>query len=493
MSEQLEIQKLVAWLEGHPGEPPPAELDGDIVEAVYVLRPDLAPAPRVRIEDIMGRIQSGPLTEAPIETSPDFVEPTALPEEDLPSFATEDVPTEIAMGRELEAQAANSNPENLSFLHRNRRSIWTGAATISVAALVLFVVLPMDIEQSATSMSMPVMEAPPESVAETELSVFKESLKMEIPEEAAEFEPDSRPDARVPAQKAPLRALAREATEPQAALLDQLLEEDAFENSLSEPSIGSADSMGFGSKGSAEGDAYTGSGMGSYGAGSGGGSISSNSSSDGVAYRGRTEIDFEGIDVEGELAALPPAAAAMEAPQAESPSEIADISSARSARRDRRSERGMYAKEASEDVGVQSDEAPAAPNPSDLNSAKRMSSVSDYNSQWYKADLSVSEAEVIDQAIQSGNIENLTALMSHEDYRVGQDMAFRAATLTYRSGRASNALALIQQGKARSSANTAFLSVLYNLEGEIHQALGDLAAAEQAFRSSAGLNQARTR
>ena len=47
MSEQIEIQKLVAWLESHPGEPPPEELDGEVVEAVYVLRPDLAPAPRV--------------------------------------------------------------------------------------------------------------------------------------------------------------------------------------------------------------------------------------------------------------------------------------------------------------------------------------------------------------------------------------------------------------------------------------------------------------
>ena len=139
-------------------------------------------------------------------------------------------------------------------------------------------------------------------------------------------------------------------------------------------------------------------------------------------------------------------------------------------------------------------EANVAPSTAaDLDSAKRMSAVSDYDSQWYKAALSVSEAQVIEQAIQSGSISELSSLITHEDYRVGQDMAFRAAVLTYRDGRASSALALIQKGKSRSSANTAFLSVLYNLEGEIYLARGDLAAAEQAFRSSAGLNQARTR
>ena len=38
-----------------------------------------------------------------------------------------------------------------------------------------------------------------------------------------------------------------------------------------------------------------------------------------------------------------------------------------------------------------------------------------------------------------------------------------------------------------------FGMTMYNLEGEIHLARGDLSAAEQAFRTSAGLNQARTR
>jgi len=494
MSEQVEIQKLVAWLEGHPGEPPPAELGGDIVEAVYVLRPDLAPAPRVQIEDIMGRIQSGPLTAAPKETTGEFVEPTALSAEDLPSFATEDVPTEIAMGRDLETQAANSNPDNLSFLQRNRRSIWTGAATISVAALVLFVVLPMDIAHSPTMMSSPEIEAPPESVSEPKLSVFEETLKEEILEDAVELDAATRPDNTIVASLRQQQSTKQRGAPSEAADLDQFLEDYPPEGALGDALvIGSADSTGLGSAGYGEGVTVRGYGMGASGSGSGGGSFSAPPSKGGTAYDARTEIDFEGLDVADEPARSAPASEAMEAPQSAEASEGLDLSRNRGMRRDRRTERGRLAKEASGSIGTQSDEAPAAPNPSELNSAKRMSSVSDYNSQWYKAELSVSEAEVIEQAIQSGSMENLTALIGHEDYRVGQDMAFRAATITYRNGRTKSALALIQQGKSRSSANTVFLSVLYNLEGEIQLALGDLAAAEQAFRSSAGLNQARTR
>ncbi len=485
MSEQLEIQKLVAWLEGHPGEPPPAELDGDIVETVYVLRPDLAPAPRVRIEDIIGRIQTGPLTGAPRELSGEFAEPTALPAEDLPSFATEEVPTEIVMGRDLEDRAANSNPDNLSFLHRNRRSIWTGAATVSVAALVLFVVLPMNNEYSTSGMSMSAapVSAPstPEPLASPELapnadpSVLNRSLQdevLEIAEEAGGLpEPHSQLD------------LSRKRT-PQSVLLEEVSGNLAFDDSISEPMIGSADSSGSNLDGGNILGSGSGSGAGGAGFDSMGSSTSRSASEGGVAYKARTEFDFEGLDVSNEMARSAPSSSA---PTPES----AAAKSAQRGRRGRHSERTQSRSAPSEDVELYAEAPPSKA--ADLESAKRMSSVSDYNSQWYKGALSVSEAGIIDLAIQSGRTGPLSSLIGHADYRVGQDMAFRAATLTYRDGRATSALALIQRGKDRSSANTAFLSVLYNLEGEIHQALGDLPAAEQAFRSSASLNQARTR
>ena len=485
MSEQIEIQKLVAWLESHPGEPPPAELDSEVVEAVYVLRPDLAPAPRVRVEDIMERIQSGPLTEDPKNPVETLSQPAALPEEDLPSFATEDVPTEIAMVRDFEERPANSPP--------NRRSIWAGAATISVAALVLFVVLPMDQEYSTSPVTMSEFleaEAPPESGFKEELLVAEEFLEEAIIEKGAA--PDTEPTQQ---RAAPQRQLEssrkKESRVARSGLLHELSDEIATAGALDDALIGGGDSSGLGSVGSG-GLSARGAGGSASGYGSGANSFSEAPPQPTSSYKARTEIDFESVNIEDAIPQSAEAAAEMDA------SELTEINSARSATRSRRADRPRPRKGASVDESVMVAEADAETNvePStaaDLDSAKRMSAVSDYDSQWYKAALSVSEAQVIEQAIQSGNISELTSLIPHADYRVGQDMAFRAAVLTYRDGRASSALALIQKGKSRSSANTVFLSVLYNLEGEIHLARGDLAAAEQAFRSSAGLNQARTR
>ena len=43
------------WLDQTPGSPPPADVDPDVVEAIYALRPDLAPAPRLTADDILAR------------------------------------------------------------------------------------------------------------------------------------------------------------------------------------------------------------------------------------------------------------------------------------------------------------------------------------------------------------------------------------------------------------------------------------------------------
>ncbi len=60
MSENHEAQALARWLEEHPGQAPPADVDPEVIEALYALRPDLAPAPDLRIEDILAAVESGP-------------------------------------------------------------------------------------------------------------------------------------------------------------------------------------------------------------------------------------------------------------------------------------------------------------------------------------------------------------------------------------------------------------------------------------------------
>jgi hypothetical protein len=52
---------LARWLEDHPGTPPPPEVDPEVVQAIYALRPELAPAPRLTADDILASITRGPL------------------------------------------------------------------------------------------------------------------------------------------------------------------------------------------------------------------------------------------------------------------------------------------------------------------------------------------------------------------------------------------------------------------------------------------------
>jgi hypothetical protein len=68
MNEQRSADALAAWLAAGGATPPP-DLDPEVVEAVVALRPDLAPAPRVRADDILASLTAGPLARgaAPVE------------------------------------------------------------------------------------------------------------------------------------------------------------------------------------------------------------------------------------------------------------------------------------------------------------------------------------------------------------------------------------------------------------------------------------------
>ncbi|MCB9780684.1 MAG: hypothetical protein H6742_19105 [Alphaproteobacteria bacterium] len=61
MNEDRQAQLLAEWLRQEPGTEPPQQLDRDAIEAVYALRPDLAPAPGLSIDDILDEVAEGPL------------------------------------------------------------------------------------------------------------------------------------------------------------------------------------------------------------------------------------------------------------------------------------------------------------------------------------------------------------------------------------------------------------------------------------------------
>jgi hypothetical protein len=58
---ERQASALKDWLEAPAGSPPPSDLDGEVVQALYALRPELAPAPRVTADDILASVTRGPL------------------------------------------------------------------------------------------------------------------------------------------------------------------------------------------------------------------------------------------------------------------------------------------------------------------------------------------------------------------------------------------------------------------------------------------------
>lgn len=61
MTPEEQAQKLARWLDEPTDASVRDELDADVVEAVFAIRPDLATAPRVSANEILGLITEGPL------------------------------------------------------------------------------------------------------------------------------------------------------------------------------------------------------------------------------------------------------------------------------------------------------------------------------------------------------------------------------------------------------------------------------------------------
>lgn len=59
--EERQALALAEWLEAHPGTAPPKDVDADVLQAIYALRPELAPEPGVTADDILSLVTDGPL------------------------------------------------------------------------------------------------------------------------------------------------------------------------------------------------------------------------------------------------------------------------------------------------------------------------------------------------------------------------------------------------------------------------------------------------
>ncbi len=117
MKDPLTIEEqaaqLARWLDEHPGSAPPEGVDPDVLETIYALRPDLAPAPSFSIDDILADVSSGPFAAIMAEADADE------PEVDEPLVV------DLATERK-----------------RRRPWLWSGLGAMAAAAMALIVAIP---------------------------------------------------------------------------------------------------------------------------------------------------------------------------------------------------------------------------------------------------------------------------------------------------------------------------------------------------------------
>lgn len=177
---------LMEWLEANQGEGPPTEVEPEVIEAVYALRPDLAPKPAVDVSMILDKIDSGPF--AANKNSSDTLQ------NNLVSLAKA----------------------------RNNNKIWGSLGLFAAAAMVLIVVVPLKDNEAVTRQPSFHQEVPPpEAVEDDQGQLFDQSQLEEevvyelLPDQIAPdiqgsqdaalrtVQPEQRPQERVAAQPPP--------------------------------------------------------------------------------------------------------------------------------------------------------------------------------------------------------------------------------------------------------------------------------------------------
>jgi hypothetical protein len=88
MTPEEQAHALTRWLEEPEGTDPPAGLDQDVVESMYALRPERAPAARVTPDEILSMVVAGPLgsgSEQAAVPGSDPAEVVAFPAPEVPN------------------------------------------------------------------------------------------------------------------------------------------------------------------------------------------------------------------------------------------------------------------------------------------------------------------------------------------------------------------------------------------------------------------------
>ena len=163
-SETIEAEQLACWIDGDRDTLPNAECS----VAVWVLRPDLAPNPRVTLDDVLSRVTQGPFCEAqegleePSED--DFVEAlfTQVRNARQTKVSLDDILTRVESGPfaklegDVEIDSVNQTAVEATSPSANNNRWWSSSAFAGglAAALVLFILIPTQFKSTVSEDSM---------------------------------------------------------------------------------------------------------------------------------------------------------------------------------------------------------------------------------------------------------------------------------------------------------------------------------------------------
>ncbi len=439
MTPEKQASLLAEWLEKPPGTPPPVGVDADAIEAVYALRPELAPAPRVSIDDILAGVSEGPfarIAEVPISET-----------DSGPAARIAEVPISEDQGeilQEADPETGRGEVVDLATARRRRQRIWGGVGVVAAAALALFTVFP----QSDELENLAVEEMPAEMTTERPQEGADPNMDLADAEAVLEeFAPMAEPPA---APNAARQRTSSSSEWDEGALSSgryDVVDLEAEEQTQAELKAAPEGGASYGPEPVQE----------------------HNAAPQAVV----ANTDFEDADSVDELT------------QQSASGGFFDRKT-----KDERSTRGATSS-SSKTSSIDDFDEPASepePIPTDLDGLRASAVPSDYSPSWYLRGLDDNELDRFDAAVTSGDH---ASLIDDSNAFIGQDMAFRAAQAALASGDAGAALGYARRGQGRSSANTAFRANLYYIEGLALEQRGDTEGAKRAYTTAANLNRAR--
>ena len=485
MTEEQKAQRLAEWLAEPSGSPPPDGLDPDVVAAVYALRPDRAPSPRVSLDDIFAGVQEGP-------------------------FATPAPTTAQVIGFPMPAK--KRGPSRMWMLPTLGLGLAAAAATLLVFPVANELTGPDLVSSEADRMA----SAPMSTAA---------SAPPEAPPEA----PTAIPEASAPASE-PAGTLVPDAT---LELADDPAPADG------EVAVGAGPLAGL----RQEKDGREG------GAGGGAGMVARERVQDAPVERSPVALDSSTTPAmrANEPRPTPPPPATSAPSDANGRTSIAELAEeapaaageesyfeekakVQTATRDDAEDdasldKGIAAGKASSSTSSSRPKKEAAaesaprriPASSNAPAASKSDAytpgsqgnvytpaapqagagqVFDYSDQWYRGYADVSAVYTAAAAKEAagdwtGAAATYAPLLGDPRTDVAQDAAWRAGKALRNAGDATRALRVVQDGLRRSSSNTVFRSKLLALQGDLYAAAGKPVDADRAYDEAQELNEKR--